>query len=265
MAYFAPHRRCCRSSRRAEAASSISPPCTAHSAARGCRPTPVFADADGSLGLGTGNLAFDIGVAFRDENTDDGCAGGPGDPSPALPGEFRRFSAPSLLGVAGTAPYFHDGSAATLREVVEHYANEDIFGFSESATQLEGAGFFLRLDEQEIDDIVAFLEAISVDPTGVPPDCGDGVVDADEECDDGNLDDADGCSLQCQQEEGSQCSGEPSVCEPICDDGGWTAYRNRLLFDAEFGHALLKRDVDRYACFRQPVKVALQLRFNYSA
>jgi cytochrome c peroxidase len=33
------------------------------------------------------------------------------------------FKTPSLRDVARTAPYFHDGSAATLEEVIEHYAN----------------------------------------------------------------------------------------------------------------------------------------------
>jgi cytochrome c peroxidase len=35
---------------------------------------------------------------------------------------LRAFKTPSLRDVARTAPYFHDGSRATLEEVVEHYA-----------------------------------------------------------------------------------------------------------------------------------------------
>ena len=35
--------------------------------------------------------------------------------------EFGRFDVPTLFGVARTAPYFHDNSAATLDEVVRHY------------------------------------------------------------------------------------------------------------------------------------------------
>jgi cytochrome c peroxidase len=33
-----------------------------------------------------------------------------------------KFRAPTLRNIALTAPYFHDGSAATLDEVIDHYA-----------------------------------------------------------------------------------------------------------------------------------------------
>ena len=42
--------------------------------------------------------------------------------------------------------------------------------------------------------------------------CGDGLVDAGEECDDGDLNNDDGCSSTCTIEPDAQCSGEPSVC-----------------------------------------------------
>lgn len=37
-------------------------------------------------------------------------------------GDMGRFRAPTLRNVAVTAPYFHDGSAATLDDVIDHYA-----------------------------------------------------------------------------------------------------------------------------------------------
>jgi MYXO-CTERM domain-containing protein len=50
--------------------------------------------------------------------------------------------------------------------------------------------------------------------------CGDGVVLADEECDDGNLAREDGCS-HCQVEVGWLCDdGEPTECSQLPDDGG---------------------------------------------
>ncbi len=49
--------------------------------------------------------------------------------------------------------------------------------------------------------------------------CGDGVVDAAEECDDGNLLDGDGCSPVCVAEPGWACTGEPSVCALLCNNG----------------------------------------------
>ena len=40
----------------------------------------------------------------------------------ASPADRGRFRTPSLRNVALTAPYFHDGSAATLDEAIDHYA-----------------------------------------------------------------------------------------------------------------------------------------------
>jgi hypothetical protein len=56
------------------------------------------------------------------------------------------FKTPTLWGVSRTPPYFHDNSAKTLRDVVDHYAQ---FFFPD-------VGIFLT--EQDILDIVAFLE-----------------------------------------------------------------------------------------------------------
>ena len=42
--------------------------------------------------------------------------------------------------------------------------------------------------------------------------CGNGVLDVDEDCDDGNTTAGDGCSAQCSIEPGYTCSGTPSVC-----------------------------------------------------
>ncbi|MDF2696148.1 MAG: Methylamine utilization protein mauG [Labilithrix sp.] len=39
-----------------------------------------------------------------------------------VPSDMGRFKAPTLRNVEKTAPYMHDGSIATLEEVVEHYA-----------------------------------------------------------------------------------------------------------------------------------------------
>ena len=47
--------------------------------------------------------------------------------------------------------------------------------------------------------------------------CGDGVVDAGEDCDDMNHLPADGCSPDCRFETGIEC--ENGVCKPICGDG----------------------------------------------
>ncbi len=49
--------------------------------------------------------------------------------------------------------------------------------------------------------------------------CGDGLLDPNEQCDDGNQVPGDGCNAECRVETGWTCSGAPSVCTPICGDG----------------------------------------------
>ena len=54
---------------------------------------------------------------------------------------------------------------------------------------------------------------------GPVADCGNGSVDRGEDCDDGNAQGGDGCSVSCRQEAGFHCSGQPSICETECGDG----------------------------------------------
>src|SRR6185369_9302883 len=49
--------------------------------------------------------------------------------------------------------------------------------------------------------------------------CGNGVINPNEKCDDGNRDDGDGCSSKCQIEAGYTCLKKRTVCFPICGDG----------------------------------------------
>jgi len=44
-----------------------------------------------------------------------------GFPTPAGPGDISHFDSPNLRGISRTAPYFHNNTAGTLEEVVEHY------------------------------------------------------------------------------------------------------------------------------------------------
>jgi cysteine-rich repeat protein len=56
--------------------------------------------------------------------------------------------------------------------------------------------------------------------TDTEPACGDGTVDMDETCDDGNTADGDGCSATCEPEVGFDCDdSEPTVCVGVCGDG----------------------------------------------
>jgi cytochrome c peroxidase len=63
----------------------------------------------------------------------------------AITGDLRdlnAFDTPSLRGIKHTAPYFHDNSAATLPDVIQHY--NDVFQF--------------QMTQQEKDDLASFLE-----------------------------------------------------------------------------------------------------------
>jgi cytochrome c peroxidase len=80
------------------------------------------------------------------------------------PRDAGRFRTPSLRNVAVTAPYMHDGSIATLHEVLRtHYARAGrAVHTGRPANPLRSefiAGF--ELTETEIADVVAFLESLT--------------------------------------------------------------------------------------------------------
>jgi len=71
--------------------------------------------------------------------------------------DIASFKTPTLRNVLITAPYFHDGSQATLWDVVDHYNHGD-------GTQnpwLDEDMQPLALSESEIDDIVAFMATLT--------------------------------------------------------------------------------------------------------
>ena len=70
-----------------------------------------------------------------------------------LTGDKGSFKTPGLREVARTAPYMHDGSLATLEDVVEHY---DKGGTPNP--QLDEEIFPLKLTTQEKADLVTFLK-----------------------------------------------------------------------------------------------------------
>ncbi|MFO1414573.1 MAG: cytochrome c peroxidase [Burkholderiales bacterium] len=71
---------------------------------------------------------------------------------------YGEFKVPSLREVARTAPYMHDGSLATLREVVRHYSNLDLDRLHADGENLLRP---LDLDKYDVDALVAFLESLS--------------------------------------------------------------------------------------------------------
>jgi cytochrome c peroxidase len=71
---------------------------------------------------------------------------------------FGEWRVPGLRNVALTAPYMHNGSLASLRDVVKHYSE-----LNEERLHANGERILkpLKLTEAEVDDVVAFLESLS--------------------------------------------------------------------------------------------------------
>jgi cytochrome c peroxidase len=70
-------------------------------------------------------------------------------------GEKHKFSGtlgesdtPSLIGLASSAPYFHDGSAATLEALLRDRG------------AVHGMGDASKLTDKQVNDLIAFLETL---------------------------------------------------------------------------------------------------------
>lgn len=93
-----------------------------------------------------------IGVSFAQANPDPGRSDVTGRES-----DLRRFRTPTLRQLTQTAPYMHDGSLKTLKDVVEFYNQGGSQGDSRLDPRIEPLG----LSEAEVTQLVAFLKALS--------------------------------------------------------------------------------------------------------
>ena len=93
---------------------------------RSCHPQPFFTDRQ-IHDVGTGDPA-------KERNSH---------------GRGTRFDTPSLRALWLTAPYFHDGSAASLAEVLRTGTVHDIAG---------------DVTEEEIENLLAYLLALPIEP-----------------------------------------------------------------------------------------------------
>jgi cytochrome c peroxidase len=76
--------------------------------------------------------------------------------------ELGAFKTPTLRNVAVTGPFMHDGSLATLRDVVVHYNNGGVTNKGEKVNDFLSGGIReLNLTEEQITDLVAFMEALT--------------------------------------------------------------------------------------------------------
>ena len=105
-----------------------------------CHPAPHFTDTYRTADLPFDEIAFhNIGLSASDRT---------------------RYRSPSLRNVAVTAPYMHDGSIATLAEVIDHYAAGGRgAGARNPHKSTYVTGF--SISEAEKKDLIAFLESLT--------------------------------------------------------------------------------------------------------
>lgn len=84
-----------------------------------------------------------------------------------LPQDNGKFRVPSLRNIAVTGPFMHDGSIATLHEAVAHF-NTGGVGHPLQDARIRP----LQLTPQQVDDLVAFLGALTDDTFISDPDHG---------------------------------------------------------------------------------------------
>lgn len=81
-----------------------------------------------------------------------------------LDADRGRFRVPTLRNVAVSAPYMHDGSLATLEDVLQHYIRGGTLRESGDGAEnphKDGLIRPLSLDEGDVADLIAFLEALT--------------------------------------------------------------------------------------------------------
>lgn len=73
------------------------------------------------------------------------------------PRNWGEWKTPGLRGLARTAPYMHDGSRPTLRDVIRHYSELDL-----DRLHADGEALLrpLRLTPAQVDDLLAFLATL---------------------------------------------------------------------------------------------------------
>jgi len=76
--------------------------------------------------------------------------------------DIGAFKTPTLRNIELTAPYMHDGSLKTLKEVVIHYNNGGVTPASAKVNDFLSGGIRpLNLTDAQLDDLVAFLQALT--------------------------------------------------------------------------------------------------------
>ena len=134
-----------------------------------CHGGPLFADSLDHTRLPVAEVAFhntglynlDGAGAYPDNNR------GVMDVS-ERPEDMGRFRAPTLRNIAVTAPYFHDGSALTLDDVIDHYAAggrtiaEGPYAGVGATSPLKSESLIgFELTDTQRADLIAFLNSLT--------------------------------------------------------------------------------------------------------
>jgi cytochrome c peroxidase len=83
--------------------------------------------------------------------------------------QIGAFKTPTLRNVELTAPYMHDGSLKTLKEVMVHYNNGGVTKAGEQVNDFLSGGIRpLNLTDPQLDDLVAFMKALTSYKYAVP-------------------------------------------------------------------------------------------------
>jgi len=84
------------------------------------------------------------------------------------PEDMGRFRPPTLRNISLTAPYMHDGSLATLAEVVRHYMAGGcvieagaLAGDGRRSPQKNGLVSGFQITDEQIADLIAFLDSLT--------------------------------------------------------------------------------------------------------
>ena len=75
------------------------------------------------------------------------------------PNDLGKFKAPTLRNIAVTAPYMHDGSVATLADVLDHYAAGGRAGHNNALKDPLINGFHLSAEDRA--DLIEFLKSLT--------------------------------------------------------------------------------------------------------
>ncbi len=91
------------------------------------------------------------------------------------PSDMGRFKSPTLRNATVTAPYMHDGSIATLEEVIEHYELGGRVDSPHADFQMKS----FSLEDGERADLLAFLASLTDETFLTNPDHGNPWVESD--------------------------------------------------------------------------------------